>query len=169
MSRIEYIKVYIIFTNAEKKLIEEFNNVHIFSIGSGSDKIQKECENILGTFNNDRFKWLGNQSNVEKIYSGLDISCSSSFGEGFSNSIAEAMSCELPCVVTNVGDSAYIVDKYGIVVEPNNAESLYNGLKKMIHSDYKELGVMSQNRIEENFSTEKMVSRTENLIKEVLK
>lgn len=170
VARIDYMKGYIIFTNAVKKLMEEFDNVYIFSVGGGDEKIKKECEEILGKFNNDRFKWLGNQSNVEKIYSGLDISCSSSsFGEGFSNSIAEAMSCELPCVVTNVGDSAYIVDKYGIVVEPNNAESLYNGLKRMILCDYKELGVMSQNRIEENFSTEKMVSKTENLIKEVLK
>ncbi|MFY4787724.1 glycosyltransferase [Aliarcobacter butzleri] len=169
VARIDYMKGYIIFTNAVEKLIREFNNVHIFSVGAGDQKIKQECENILGTFNNDRFKWLGNQSNVEKIYSGLDIACSSSFGEGFSNSIAEAMSCELPCVVTNVGDSAYIVSKYGIVVESNNIESLYDGLKKMIQSDYKELGVMGQNRIEENFSTEKMVSRTENLIKEVLK
>ncbi|WP_418185379.1 glycosyltransferase [Aliarcobacter vitoriensis] len=168
VARIDYMKGYIIFTNAVEKLIREFNNVHIFSIGSGSDKIQNECENILGTFNNDRFKWLGNQSNVEKIYSGLDIACSSSFGEGFSNSVAEAMSCELPCVVTNVGDSAYIVDKCGIIVEPNNVESLYNGFKKMIQRDYKKFGILSHKRIEENFSTEKMITRTENLIKEVL-
>ena len=55
----------------------------------------------------DRFVWLGNQKNVEDFYSGFDIS--SSFGEGFSNSIAEAMSCECACVVTDVGDSALIV------------------------------------------------------------
>lgn len=169
VARIDYMKGYVVFSKAVKKLMEEFSDVYIFSVGSGDEKIKKECENILDTFNNIRFKWLGNQSNVEKIYSGFDIFSSSSFGEGFSNSIAEAMSCELPCVVTNVGDSAYIVDKYGIVVEPNNVESLYNGLKRMIECDYKELGVMSQNRIEENFSTEKMVSKTENLIKEVLK
>ncbi len=169
VARIDYIKGYIIFTNAVKKLMQEFNNVYIFSVGDGDEKIKKECENILGQFNDTRFKWLGNQSNVEKLYSGFDISCSSSFGEGFSNSIAEAMSCELPCVVTDVGDSAYIVDKYGIVVEPNNVENLYVGLKQMIYSDYKNLGILSQKRIEENFSTEKMVSRTEDLIKEVLK
>lgn len=169
VSRIDYMKGYIIFTKAVKKLMEEFDNIYIFSVGGGDEKIKKECEEILGEFNNDRFKWLGNQSNVEKLYSGFDISSSSSFGEGFSNSIAEAMSCGIPCVVTDVGDSAYIVYKYGIVVESNNVESLYDGLKIMIQSDYKELGILSRKRIEENFSTEKMVSRTENLIIEILK
>ncbi|MEW6551043.1 MAG: glycosyltransferase [Campylobacterota bacterium] len=169
VSRIDYMKGYIIFTKAVKKLMKEFDNVYTFSIGGGDEKIKKECEKILGEFNNDRFKWLGNQSNVEKIYSGFDICCSSSFGEGFSNSIAEAMSCELPCIVTNVGDSAYIVDKYGIVVEPNNVESLYNGLKRMIQNDFKELGILSRKRIEENFSTGNMVRKTENLIVDILK
>lgn len=169
VSRIDYMKGYIAFSKSAKKLMEEFDNVYIFSVGDGDEKIKQECEDILGTFNNIRFKWLGNKTNVEKLYSGFDISCSSSFGEGFSNSIAEAMSCELPCVVTDVGDSAYIVDKYGIVVEPNNVENLYVGLKQMIYSDYKNLGILSQKRIEENFSTEKMVTRTENLIEEVLK
>lgn len=169
VSRIDYMKGYIVFSKAVKKLMEEFDNVYIFSVGGGDEKIKKECEEILGEFNNTRFKWLGNQSNVEKLYGGLDISSSSSFGEGFSNSIAEAMSCELPCVVTDVGDSAYIVDKYGIVVKPNDVEDLYEGLRRMIQSDYKELGILSRKRIEENFSTEKMVVRTENLIMEVLK
>lgn len=169
VSRIDYMKGYIVFSKSVKKLMEEFDNVYIFSLGGGDEKIKRECENILGQFNDTRFKWLGNQSNVEELYSGFDISCSSSFGEGFSNSITEAMSCELPCVVTDVGDSAYIVDKYGIVVEHNNVNSLYNGLKKMIQRDYKEFGILSQKRIEENFSTEKMVTRTENLIEEVLK
>lgn len=163
VARIDYMKGYIVFSKAVKKLMEEFDNIYIFSVGGGDEKIKNECENILGEYNK-RFKWLGNQSNVEKIYSGLDIFCSSSFGEGFSNSIAEAMSCEIPCVVTDTGDSAYIVDKFGIIVQSNDVDDLYNGLKTIIQSDYKKLGILSRKRIKENFSTRKMVTRTENLI-----
>lgn len=168
VARIDYMKGYIVFSKAVEKLMQKFSNVYVYSIGGGDENIKKECENILGEYNN-RFKWLGNQSNVENLYSGLDISVSSSFGEGFSNSIAEAMSCELPCVVTNVGDSAYIVDECGIVVNSNDVEDLYNGLIKMIYSDYKELGKFNRKRIEENFSIQRMIIKTENSIIEGLK
>ena len=79
------------------------------------------------------------------------------------------MSCECACVVTDVGDSAMIVGEYGVVVESNSVDSLYKGLEKMVQSDYKKFGILSHKRIEENFSTQKMTTRTENLIKEVLK
>ena len=161
VARINHIKGYIVFTKAIVKLLTKYDNIKIFAVGGGEEKIKKECENILGKFNNDRFIWLGNQTNVEDIYSGFDIVSSSSFGEGFSNSIAEAMSCEIPCVVTDVGDSKIIVGDIGIIVKPNDVDSLYQGLEKMIHSDYKRLGKLSRERIIKNFSIEKMIKKTE--------
>jgi len=155
------MKGYIVFVKAIKKLLEKFDNIKVFAVGGGDEKIKKECENILGKFNNDRFIWLGNQTNVENIYNGFDIVSSSSFGEGFSNSIAEAMSCEVPCVVTDVGDSKIIVGDIGIIVKPNDVNALYQGLEKMINSDYKKLGVLSRKRVVENFSIDKMVQKTE--------
>jgi glycosyltransferase involved in cell wall biosynthesis len=77
--------------------------------------------------------WTGNRSNVADIYNGLDICCSSSVGEGFSNSIAEALSCGIPCVVTDVGDSAEIVGDAGIAVPPGNISALAAALLEMIH------------------------------------
>jgi len=159
VARIDYMKGYLIFSQVAKKLIDKYSNVYFYSVGSGDKRIQQECEEILA--NADRFFWLGNQKNVEDFYSGFDISSSSSFGEGFSNSIAEAMSCECACVVTNVGDSAMIVSDVGIVVEANSVDSLLIGLKKMIQTDYKELGKKSRKRVVENFSIENMVTNTQ--------
>jgi glycosyltransferase involved in cell wall biosynthesis len=122
------------------------------------------CEEILGDFNNSRFIWLGNQKNVENIYSGLDITTSSSFGEGFSNTIAEAMACECVCVVTDVGDSKIIVDDIGIVVKPNSIDELYSGVEKMLESDYKSLGHKSRRRVIGNFSIKKMIEKTQDEI-----
>ena len=129
-------------------------------------EIKKECELILK--NNPRFFWLGNIAVVEKVYSGLDISSSSSFGEGFSNSIAEAMSCELPCVVTDVGDNAFIVGDLGIVVEADNVDALVNALEIMIESDYRQIGLTCRRRILDNFTTKTMVENTQRSIEEVL-
>ena len=165
VARIDYMKGYLVFSQTAKKLIERYDNLYFFSVGGGDEKIKKECELVLG--NTNRFIWLGNQKNVENFYSGFDISSSSSsFGEGFSNSIAEAMSCECACVVTDVGDSAMIVGEFGVVVESNSIDSLYKGLEKMVQSNYKEFGKISRKRIIDNFSIEKMVKNTE---KEIVK
>ncbi|MFK5882350.1 MAG: glycosyltransferase [Sulfurospirillum sp.] len=164
VARIDYMKGYNVFAESAKRLLKKYNNLKFFSIGDGDENIKKECKEILGDYNNTRFIWLGKQRNVEDFYSGFDISSSSSFGEGFSNSIAEAMSCECTCVVTDVGDSKIIVGDYGIVVESNNADSLYNGLEQMTKSYFKLLGKNSRKRIVENFSIETMVSKTEETI-----
>lgn len=166
VARIDYMKGYTVLTQAAKRLLKKYNNIYFFSIGGGDENIKRECVDILANFNNKRFIWLGSRKNVEDYLSGFDIVSSSSFGEGFSNAIAEAMSCELPCVVTDVGDSRLIVGDTGIVVEPNNIESLYNGLEKMIKSDIESLGKKARKRVEENFSIETMIKKTE---KEIIK
>lgn len=166
VARIDEMKGYPVLAKAMKKIFDEYKNIKFFSIGDGDENIKKECENILGEFNNLKWVWFGKQNNVEKIYSGLDIYVSSSFGEGFSNSIAEAMACEVPCVVTDVGDSKLIVGDYGIVVSPDNVDELYKVIKKMLNLNFKDLGKKSRKRIIENFSIEKMVKNSE---KEILK
>jgi glycosyltransferase involved in cell wall biosynthesis len=164
VARIDYMKGYIIFSKVAKRVLDTYNNITFFSVGGGDKDIKKMCEEILGDFNNSRFIWLGNQKNVENIYSGLDITTSSSFGEGFSNTIAEAMACECVCVVTDVGDSKIIVDDIGIVVKPNSIDELYSGVEKMLESDYKSLGYKSRRRVIENFSIKKMIEKTQDEI-----
>ena len=64
---------------------------------------------------------------MPKIYNSFDLLVSSSCGEGFSNAIAEAMACAVPCVGTAVGDSALIVGKTGLVVPAQNPQALARG------------------------------------------
>jgi glycosyltransferase involved in cell wall biosynthesis len=170
VARIDVMKGYIVLSHVAKKLLDKYSRIFFFAVGSGNENIQKECEKNLEDYNKTRFIWLGNQQDTQNIYSGLDIFTSSSlFGEGFSNSIAEAMSCELPCVVTDVGDSAMIVSDVGIVVQPNDVKSLLEGLEKMLKSNSQEFGKKSRDRIIENFSIKKMVETTEKEIHELAK
>jgi len=161
VARIDYMKGYTIFAETAKRLLKKYDNVKFFSIGDGDKNIKKECEEILGGYNGTHFIWLGKQSSVEDFYSGFDIASSSSFGEGFSNSIAEAMSCSLPCVVTNVGDSRIIVGECGEVVAPNSVDAFCEGVERLLEKNLETLGKCSRRRITENFSVETMVKKTE--------
>lgn len=105
------------------------------------------------------------ESDVAGIYSALDVLCSSSaFGEGFPNVIAEAMSCGLPVVATDCGDSAYIVGDTGIIVPIADARSLANGLLEILSQDRGELGRRARQRIEENFAVERLIDGTERVL-----
>lgn len=50
--------------------------------------------------------------------------CGALHGEAFPNALAEAMARGLVPLVTDVGDSKFIINKYGVCVDPKNVEQL---------------------------------------------
>ncbi len=80
-----------------------------------------------------RLIWAGERSDMVAVHSALDVLCSASPSEGFSNVIGEAMACGTVCVVTNVGDSAWIVGLLGIVSAGLDVESLSAALVAGLH------------------------------------
>ncbi|MEZ4599291.1 MAG: glycosyltransferase [Syntrophotaleaceae bacterium] len=120
----------------------------------------------------DYFLLLGQQADMPRLYSALDILASASVCEGFSNVIGEAMSCGVPCAVTDVGDSAWIVGDTGMIVSPNSPEELAQALIKMTEIGQKErtrLGISARERIVDNFSIPKIVRQYEDLFECLVK
>jgi glycosyltransferase involved in cell wall biosynthesis len=76
---------------------------------------------------------LGRRGDVPRLMASLDVLVvSSSYGEAFPNVVGEAMACEVPCVVTDVGDSASIVGDTGIAVARDDASALAEGIWRIL-------------------------------------
>ncbi|MBT7557491.1 glycosyltransferase, partial [Candidatus Woesearchaeota archaeon] len=104
---------------------------------------------------NPAVHFLGERSDIPKIMSAIDIVVSSSaWGEGFPNVIGEAMASEVPCVVTDVGDSAYIVGKYGRVCSVGDDQCIANSILQLIENkqERETVGRQARKRIKEKYS-----------------
>ena len=110
----------------------------------------------------DHVKLLGQTDNVSQVMNGLDIHVlSSSYGEGFPNVVAESMACGTPCIVTDVGDSAFIVGKTGWVVPPKNSIKLAKAIEKALNEKgtikWNKRCIKARLRVKEKFSIGKMI------------
>lgn len=106
--------------------------------------------------NSTSIRGLGRRDDIPDLMAAADILVSSSaFGEGFPNVVAEAMSCEVPAIVTDVGDSASIIKDTGIVVPPNSPQELSAALRYVIIEGkigWRQRGRAARLRIESEFS-----------------
>jgi glycosyltransferase involved in cell wall biosynthesis len=108
---------------------------------------------------------LGLRDDIPRLTASFDIAVSSSsWGEAFPNVIGEAMACGVPCVVTDVGDAAYIVSDTGRVVPPGDMKRLAGAMKDLLAlspADRGVLGARARNRVAENFEMGSVVRQYE--------
>ncbi len=108
-------------------------------------------------------KLLGQKKNISEVMNALDLHIlSSRYGEGFPNVIAESMACGTPCIVTDVGDSAYIVGKTGWIVPPKNSVELARAIELAFlekdTSNWRKRSISARLRIKKKFSITQMIN-----------
>ncbi|MBG1243273.1 glycosyltransferase [Nostoc sp. NZL] len=164
VGRLDIRKDHPTFLRAAALLFKDRQDVRFVCVGSGSENYVRELRQMADELSiSNQVIWIKARADISAIYNALDIVVSSSYTEGFPNVIGEAMSCGVPCVVTDVGDSALIVGDMDVVVPPKNPEALKTAMKKLIEK----LGnnecdrTQIRQRIIDNFSVAKLVLKTE--------
>jgi glycosyltransferase involved in cell wall biosynthesis len=173
IGRFHEMKDHANFLNAAVLITKEYPTVHFMLVGSNVDKANQNLVSMIEERElSSRVLLLGERKDISRINAALDIATSSSaWGEGFANSIGEAMSCGVPCVVTDVGDSAWVVGEVGIVVPPRNSLALAAAWKHFIelgHNGRQAIGKNARKRIINHFSLGVVSKEYEDLYRQLI-
>jgi len=118
----------------------------------------------------DRVLWLLPEPDAAAVYNGLDLLTSASlFGEGFSNVIGEAMACGVRCVVTDVGDSAWVVGETGLVVPPGDPGALAEAWARALSIRDDPSHPDPRSRVQREFNLDRLIRRTEEALSTLLR
>lgn len=124
---------------AFQKLQETDKNVRLILIGDYEDKLDAiSDESRKAIHDNKGIDAVGRKGGDELLayYAAADCFVSASYREGFPNTVLEAGAMDLPCIVTDINGSREIIKdgENGMIVPPQDAESLYNAMKIMLTS-----------------------------------
>jgi glycosyltransferase involved in cell wall biosynthesis len=109
---------------------------------------------------------LGERDDLSLIAAASSVVVLSSLAEGFPNVIGEAMASGTPCVVTDVGDSQWMVGDTGIVVPSRDSTALASGIIRLLaetRQEHEARGSRARQRILTHFGLEGIVARYEKL------
>lgn len=169
VARLDVMKDHETFLRAAALLAATTQGVRFVIVGDGEASAARRLHALADSLGlGDRAQWLPGRSDIEQIYPAFDLHVSSSRSEGFSNVIAEAMACGVPCAVTNVGDSAHIVGDTGEVAPSGDPQALALAILRQIGRLSPELCAEARARIVQNFSVERLVVATEVALEAVI-
>ena len=167
-ARLDPQKNHIGFIEAAVEVEREIPNVHFLLAGLRVDyeniQLVREIEKAGLT---NCFTLLGHRNDIPTLMASLTLLVSSSsWGEAFPNVLGEAMACGVPCVVTDVGDSAAIVGDSGRIVPAGNMTALAGSVIYLLRLSEKQrikLGLLARQRVSENFEIVDVVRKYEDL------
>lgn len=146
------------------------NHMKVLLVGDGMQSDNQPLVDVLNEYKlMDLVMLLGPRRDVPALMNALDLHVlSSSFGESFPNVVNESMACGVPSVVTDVGDSGYIVGDTGWVVPPKDPEALAMAMNEALSmmadsSSWSARQQASSDRVRNNFSIESMTAQYQRL------
>jgi len=173
LARYHPMKDHANLLKAAKVLLTQSPNTKFVLIGTNVDNQNSALTDLIEELGiGENVHLLGQRRDIPEITPALDILTSSSaYGEAFPLVIGEAMACGIPCVVTDIGDSGWIVGDTGKAVPPKDPNALAQAWQEMINLEPAARAQKSQaarNRIVEKFALDSIVKEYETIYRSVV-
>ena len=168
IARYHPMKDHANFLNAAGRLIQKRRDVQFLLAGRQVDSGNPALMELVQKEGLEKHvHLLGERADVRRLMNALDVfTVSSAWGESFPLVIGEAMLCEVPCVVTDVGDSARVVGETGLSVPPRDPAALcaaWERLLGMEESERRKLGESARRHVIEHYSLPTILRQYEQL------
>lgn len=125
VGRYHRMKGFDLFARAAGIAVQKNPRLRFVLVGTDVSEENEELANMFKAVGiHSRVLLLGQRRDIPDVMNGFDLLTNTSTSEGFPNVVGEAMSCGLPCVVTDVGDSGIIVGKTGALIPSGDAQAL---------------------------------------------
>jgi glycosyltransferase involved in cell wall biosynthesis len=158
--------IELLFEAMESVLSENSNSIFLV-IGENTDRKNSKLKPYYDQLPPKQVVSLGIRVDIPEVIQCIDLLClTSAWGEGFPNVIGEAMATGVPCVATDIGDSALIIGETGWVTPPNNVELLAKSINLALSestSTYNSRSLASKKRISENYDITNIVDNYNNV------
>jgi glycosyltransferase involved in cell wall biosynthesis len=171
--RVDPMKDHVTFFQAAEAFLNIHPGTYFILAGRGVSKKNPSIDSLIPNGSKKaNFHLLDERTDVEAIFSALDIATSSSaWGEGFPNAIGEAMACGVPCVATDVGDAGLLMGDTGLVVNrksPQELSKAWDMIARMTPEARLEIGLRARERIQKHYSQDKTTRSYEDLYRQII-
>jgi len=143
----------------------------LLMVGDGPERSQAEWlahhHGIEG-----KVRFLGKRDNIEELIGASDLLLLPSETESFGLVALEAMACEVPVVVSNVGGLPEVVTdgREGFLVEPHDIDGMAERAARILanESERREMGKRGRATAQARFCADKIIKLYENYYEKVL-
>lgn len=161
------------FLSAMRKVVDSHPNTRFVLAGDGLVATNPVVNAMLRESGlHDYVSLLGVQRDIPALLNAFDVFVlSSAFGEGFPNVLPEAMASGVPCVTTDVGDAARIVEGAGRSVPRRDAEAIASACRQILDLPRAEVDAVGRHARDlaiERFSLHASIGQYEQLYDEIL-
>ena len=123
------------------KLNKENSDTRLILVGCYEDKLDPLRTETLHLIKNcGAIEAVGQQNDVRPWFAAADVAVLASYREGFPNVVIEAGAMGLPQIVTDINGAREIIieGENGTVIPPKSVDALYNAMKHMLDTDYRD-------------------------------